>query len=114
MTVRSIYRCTKCNNVSAQWLYGEDKPEELASLGCGVCRNTATIQKLIPSRSVSFQDDEGDITFYLTQEPDATLVVVIDPTDRKKEYPQEIVLDQNDAIRLAAFLDFELMREEVE
>ena len=114
MTVRSVYRCIKCNNVSAQWLYGQETPDELASLGCGVCRNIGTIQKLIPSQSLSFQGDEADITFHLTQEPDATLVVVIDPTDRQREYPQQIVLDQNDAIRLAAFLDFELMREEVE
>ena len=115
MTVRSIYRCTKCNNVSAQWLYGnEGKPDELASLGCGVCRSTATIQKLIPSQSLTFHGDETENAFHHTKEPDANLVVVIDPSDKKRGYPQQIVLDQNDAIRLAAFLDFELMREEVE
>lgn len=114
MTVRSVYRCTKCSNVSAQWLYGKETPDEMDILGCGVCRDIGTIQKLIPSQSLSFQGDRADITFYLTREQDATLVVVIDPTDRDREYPQEIVLDQNDAIRLATFLSFELMMEEVE
>lgn len=114
MSVRALYRCTECNTVSVQRLLSDGEPKEFDTLSCGVCRKFGTVQKLVSSQSMRFHGEGADITFHLTGEQDATLVVGFDLTDGKSGYSQEIVLDQNDAIRLAAFLDFELMREEVE